>query len=41
MGVMMEVGPGAQADGRCVCLCYLPLHRKVQKKFSSGTGSPG
>ena len=26
--------------GRCVCLCYLPLHHKVQK-FFSGTGSPG
>jgi len=21
--------------------CYLPLHHKVQKKISSGTGSPG
>jgi len=32
---------GAHGDCRCVCLCYLPLHHKVQKKFSSGTGSPG
>ena len=26
-------------DGRCVCLCYLPLHRKSPKDFF-GTGSP-
>jgi len=32
---------GAQLDGQCVCLWYLPLHHKVQKKISSGTGSPG
>jgi len=25
----------------CVCLCYLPLYHKVQKKISSSTGSPG
>jgi len=24
-----------------VCLCYLPLHHKVQKKIPSGIGSPG
>jgi len=28
-------------DGCCVCLCYLPLQRKVQNKISSGAGHPG
>jgi len=39
----MEVGhrwSDAQLDCQRVCLCYLPLHHKVQKKISSGTGSP-
>jgi len=33
-----EVAPSRTVD---VCLCYIPLHRKVQKRISSGTGLPG
>jgi len=38
---MMEVGAplsgwgGIQTDCRCVCVCYLSLHRKIQKMAST------
>jgi len=39
------ISPEGVAPSRMVCLCYLPMHHKVQKKISSGTGcdagSPG
>ena len=46
-GGMREVGrwlvrlEWRQPDCWCVCLWYLSLHHKVQKKLSCGTGSPG
>jgi len=38
------IGPDGVAPSRIVGVsasCYPPLHHKVQKKISSGTGSPG
>jgi len=38
------ISPGGVAPTRIVDVsasCYPPLHHKVQKKLSSGTGSPG
>ena len=33
MGTGLSGRSGAQPDGRCVCLCYLPLHHKSIRRL--------